>query len=385
MQSEVWKTVSLPAPEMLLLLSVSDLAHDDGGGIFASDEYLSWKTGIPIRTIQAIKKKWRDSRVLVPVGFYHLDSRQSVLTDVSVVRGMGGRGWTVLYRLSLEPFAKKEPWRQGRTKKVAISATFNNGQKVAIAAGEGRNGAQQKVATDAPEGRNGAQRNKEELSVELSGNLSGEQGPLPFSTSGQSKAAERRPATESVLTIRQRDFLKPLPDKWEFGLANFSREPNPRQGLFEHVRACSKRAGIPTYTEAQLLLKDHPGWKSWPDLELLSSQQEIAFPEPSKPAQSNGHGRINYPADYESGGPVWVKMLNELQKLITRHSFDTWLKPTRQDGVWQGILFVRVPTPEFRHIGEKFGEQLKALMPEGINKLRFATIEDMLAEFGEVA
>lgn len=61
----------------------------------------------------------------------------------------------------------------------------------------------------------------------------------------------------------------------------------------------------------------------------------------------------------------WVRILDALEKKINRHSYDTWLKPTRFSHSEGAILFVRVPTPEFRHIGEKYAD----LIQEAIERL----------------
>ena len=52
----------------------------------------------------------------------------------------------------------------------------------------------------------------------------------------------------------------------------------------------------------------------------------------------------------------WARILDALEKKINRHSYDTWLKPTRYDHAQGPILFVRVPNPEFCHIGERYGD-----------------------------
>jgi len=64
----------------------------------------------------------------------------------------------------------------------------------------------------------------------------------------------------------------------------------------------------------------------------------------------------------------WIEILGALEKKINRHSYDTWLKPTRYSHAEQKRLFVRVPTPEFRHIGEKYAD----LIQEAIEALGLA-------------
>jgi chromosomal replication initiator protein len=58
----------------------------------------------------------------------------------------------------------------------------------------------------------------------------------------------------------------------------------------------------------------------------------------------------------------WLRILSAIEKKISRHSYDTWLKPTRFSHTNGNVIFVRVPTPEFRHIGEKFGDLIQEAM-----------------------
>jgi len=78
----------------------------------------------------------------------------------------------------------------------------------------------------------------------------------------------------------------------------------------------------------------------------------------------------------------WTQVLSALEKKINRHSYDTWLKPTRFSHIEGKLLFVKVPTPEFRHIGEKYGD----LIQEAIDNLnlefddvQFVTMEEQPA------
>ncbi len=57
--------------------------------------------------------------------------------------------------------------------------------------------------------------------------------------------------------------------------------------------------------------------------------------------------------------------LDALEKKVNRHSYETWLKPTRFSHSNGPTLFVRVPNPDFCHIGEKYGD----LISEAIENL----------------
>jgi chromosomal replication initiator protein len=78
----------------------------------------------------------------------------------------------------------------------------------------------------------------------------------------------------------------------------------------------------------------------------------------------------------------WIQILGALEKKINRHSYDTWLKPTRYSHVKGNIMFVRVPTQEFANIGDRYGD----LIQEAIDNLgfdfqdvQFVTVEESSA------
>jgi chromosomal replication initiator protein len=66
-----------------------------------------------------------------------------------------------------------------------------------------------------------------------------------------------------------------------------------------------------------------------------------------------------------SGANPWMRVLDALEKKVNRTSYETWLKPTRFDHSQGRVLFVRVPNPEFCHIGERYGD----LISEAIDDL----------------
>ncbi len=61
----------------------------------------------------------------------------------------------------------------------------------------------------------------------------------------------------------------------------------------------------------------------------------------------------------------WVRILGALEKKINRQSFDTWLKPTRFSHLNGRTLYVRIPSSEFQHIGDRYSD----LVQEAIDKL----------------
>ncbi len=69
----------------------------------------------------------------------------------------------------------------------------------------------------------------------------------------------------------------------------------------------------------------------------------------------------------------WMQILAALEKKINRQSFETWLKPTRYSHIAGRTLYVRIPTQEFQHIGDKYSD----LVQEAIDNLHL--------EFDDVA
>src|SRR5947199_2362016 len=75
----------------------------------------------------------------------------------------------------------------------------------------------------------------------------------------------------------------------------------------------------------------------------------------------------------------WARILDALEKKINRHSYDTWLKPTRYSHWRGGFLFVRVPTVEFRHAGDKYADLIQEavdVLGLGFNEVKVVTPED---------
>ncbi len=62
----------------------------------------------------------------------------------------------------------------------------------------------------------------------------------------------------------------------------------------------------------------------------------------------------------------WIQILSALEKKVNRQSFDTWLKPTRYSHTAGRAMYVRIPTPEFQHIGDKYSD----LIQEAIDLLK---------------
>jgi chromosomal replication initiator protein len=75
----------------------------------------------------------------------------------------------------------------------------------------------------------------------------------------------------------------------------------------------------------------------------------------------------------------WHQILAALEKKVIRQSFETWLKPTRYSHTAGRTLYVRVPTPEFRHIGDKYGDLIQEaidIQALDLDDVCFVTMEE---------
>src|SRR5579871_3583135 len=75
----------------------------------------------------------------------------------------------------------------------------------------------------------------------------------------------------------------------------------------------------------------------------------------------------------------WLQILAALEKKVIRQSFETWLKPTRYSHAAGRTLYVRVPSAEFQHIGDKYGDLIQEaidLQSLEFDDVVFVTAED---------
>jgi chromosomal replication initiator protein len=55
----------------------------------------------------------------------------------------------------------------------------------------------------------------------------------------------------------------------------------------------------------------------------------------------------------------WIQILSALEKKVIRQSFETWFKPTRYSHIASRTLYVRVPSPEFQHLGDRYSDLIQ--------------------------
>jgi chromosomal replication initiator protein len=74
----------------------------------------------------------------------------------------------------------------------------------------------------------------------------------------------------------------------------------------------------------------------------------------------------------------WLQILAALEMKVIRQSFETWLKPTRFSHAAGRTLYVRVPSPEFQHIGDKYGDLIQEAID--LQNLDFDDVSFVTAE-----
>jgi len=75
----------------------------------------------------------------------------------------------------------------------------------------------------------------------------------------------------------------------------------------------------------------------------------------------------------------WMQILSALEKKVNRQSFETWLKPTRFSHVVGRTLYVRIPSEQFQHIGDRYSDLVQEaidLLQLNLDDVAFVTQQD---------
>ena len=76
---------------------------------------------------------------------------------------------------------------------------------------------------------------------------------------------------------------------------------------------------------------------------------------------------------------AWTRILGALEMKINRQSFHTWLKPTRFSHANERTLFVRIPSAQFQHIGDRYADLIQEAIDQQqleVDEVRFVTAEN---------
>jgi len=84
--------------------------------------------------------------------------------------------------------------------------------------------------------------------------------------------------------------------------------------------------------------------------------------------------RVTLPADLDKnkGREAWKAIADTVEVQINPHSFDTWIRPLRSLGVSGATLYIQIPTKEFSHVGDKYGDIIEPACERlGLSGVRF--------------
>lgn len=90
-----------------------------------------------------------------------------------------------------------------------------------------------------------------------------------------------------------------------------------------------------------------------------AAAEAAASAELARAAAEKAKAKVS-PAAAGKGREAWKTILADLEKEVIRQSYETWLKPTKGAWIKAKTLTVRVPSQEFQHIGDKYGDQIEA-------------------------
>ena len=90
-------------------------------------------------------------------------------------------------------------------------------------------------------------------------------------------------------------------------------------------------------------------------------------------------GKMAFATSAVSVPNPWLQILAALEMKVIRQSFETWFKPTRYSHVASRTLYVRVPSPEFQHLGDKYGDLIQEAIEQQeleLDDVCFVTAEE---------
>jgi hypothetical protein len=180
----------------------------------------------------------------------------------------------------------------------------------------------------------------------------------------------------------------PLPKREEPAATKPEREKPSTEAMSRSEERAWKRRQAVKATVDHFIAKAGLGLsnairKTMHSLSLTQQQVEsdlamIKYEPPSPPPEKKLRRPCEQISDERN---PWKKILGTLKSKINPHSYETWLAPTRYDHMEGDVLYVRVPSIEFRHAGDKYG----ALIREAIDGLglELADVKFVTADLGE--
>jgi hypothetical protein len=139
----------------------------------------------------------------------------------------------------------------------------------------------------------------------------------------------------------------------------------------ESAKTAAMRAGV-TLRRLHELLK--PFYPNDLNIDRLIEQNPL-FPDEQRaePAEESAEQVQRRMESGKRAGVVFEYVRDYVKARISPHSFDTWIKPLRAVSLDGGVLTLRVPTAEFKQIGEKFGDVLEKAIAGRADDVKFVT------------
>jgi hypothetical protein len=94
------------------------------------------------------------------------------------------------------------------------------------------------------------------------------------------------------------------------------------------------------------------------DNQFLAARPDSAMKETNAPRLEY---RLPPNLDSEAGEQLWSEIRQKVSKRVNPHSFETWFKPAKAAGLAGNTLYVKLPTPNFSHVGEKYTDLISEL------------------------
>jgi Helix-turn-helix domain/DnaA N-terminal domain len=87
--------------------------------------------------------------------------------------------------------------------------------------------------------------------------------------------------------------------------------------------------------------------------------------------QQFGREKIPEGLDQDRGEQLWCAIREYVEGHVNKHSFEIWFKPPKAAGCRAGVLWIRVPSPEFKAAIEKYADLIKeALSSKEIHDIK---------------
>lgn len=140
----------------------------------------------------------------------------------------------------------------------------------------------------------------------------------------------------------------------------------------EMAKTAAMRAGV-TLNRLHELLK--PFYPNDPNIDRLIEQNPL-FPDEAEAAEPRQESPEMVQRRLESGKRAelaWEYVRDYLKHRTNPVSFDTWIKPLRPVSLDGGVLTLRMPNAEFKHVGDKFGDLIEQAIAGRAEDVKFVT------------